>query len=337
MQERRTTIRVSHHCRTQYCPSEDLLPRDGRLLTLSERGAGLLAREVHWEGERVTLNFAVPGEREPMTATGTVRWSHPRPRRGRWYPIGIEWLSLDETTRERLHRFLSSRYTTPSPVARPGAPRRVVVGSSWRWALVITMVVAVFGAVGFLLHVRNLQQENRQLTANVEQRDLVIAKLKQNERLLQGELTTAQAHLAATAEEVDRLDQQAQQLGGQIQQLTQDVDRFQQSYAQAKEEREALLAHVADLEQERAIVARRLSSITELRLAIREAIDAHKQAHERERQLRAQAQRDAQVQWLSEGNRGYLIRAGKPTVGRSTMWIKVHELEPVSNPDASSP
>lgn len=311
------------------------MPRDGRLLTLSERGAGLLAREAHWEGERVTLNFAVPGEREPITATGTVRWSHPRPRRGRWYPVGVEWLSLDETTRERLHRFLSSRYASPQPVARPGAPRPVV-GSSWRGTLVIAMVAAL-GAVGLWRHARTLREENRQLMANVEQRDLVITRLKQNERLLQGELTVAQAHLAATSEEVDRLDQQAQQLEGQVQRLNHDVDRFQQAYAQTREEREALLAHVTDLEQERAILARRLSSLAELRLAIHDAIETRKQAQGRERQLRTQAQREAQAQWLAEGNRGYLIREGQPTIGRSTMWIKVHELEPAlsGNRDSS--
>ncbi len=91
MQERRTTIRIGQQCRTQYCSSEDLLPRDGRITDLSERGVGLLVREAHRIGEVLTVGFSLPGDRTTLTATGVVRWSNP-PQKGRWYPVGLDWI-----------------------------------------------------------------------------------------------------------------------------------------------------------------------------------------------------------------------------------------------------
>src|SRR3989338_4726715 len=109
MQERRTTIRVDRLCRAQYCPADDLIPRDGRLTNLSERGAGLLAHETHRLGARLTVSFSLPEEEEPLTATGVVHWSDARARHGQWYPLGLEWLPMEETARHRLYTFLSRR------------------------------------------------------------------------------------------------------------------------------------------------------------------------------------------------------------------------------------
>ena len=102
MQERRSTIRIEYPARAQYCPSEDLIPRDGRMTNLSERGANLLARETHRLGERITVSFPLPEEEEPLTVTGVVRWSDPTAQRGRWHATGIEWLPLGETASHRL-------------------------------------------------------------------------------------------------------------------------------------------------------------------------------------------------------------------------------------------
>ena len=41
-----------------------------------------------------------------MTATGRVCWSDARPRRRQLYPLGVEWLPLEETARQRLRDLL---------------------------------------------------------------------------------------------------------------------------------------------------------------------------------------------------------------------------------------
>ena len=321
MEERRNTIRLSHHGRTQYCSSEDLIPRDGRLVNVSERGAGLLVHEPHRNGEMVTIGFSLPGERAALTATGVVRWSH-EPEKGGWHPIGVDWLQLEDTTKNRLQRLIA------------GAPRPKPKGEAQRLGRNTRAVLLTVGAV-FLLFltaaavfwVRSLQWENRQLQAIVEQRNMVINQLAQEETQLKLELATAQQHLMDTANEVARLDQVAQGFGQQVAQLSGEVGRVQASYDQVRQEREELLQRVMDLETERMLLMRRLSSIDDLRLAIREAIETRKSERQAHWLSLIRAQRIADAQELANGNQGYMVRDGRPTLSNTTVFIRVHDPE----------
>jgi archaellum component FlaC len=316
MQERRLIIRIPRRCRMQYCSSDDLLPRDGRLLNVSDRGAGLLVREPHRQGEMVSIGFALPEEPEALTATGVVRWSATPPH-GHWHAIGLDWLQLDDTTRNRLQRFMSG--AAPSAATPPPARRTIVfwVAAAGTSLLLIGVLVAAW--------LRSLQWENQQLQAIISQRDAVIAQLAQEESRLKLELGEAKTHLAQTTDEVARLDQQAQGLGEQIQALTAEISRIQNSYLQVRAERAQLIQQVLDLEQERAALRRRLSSVEELKVAIQEAIDMRKAARQAERLAILEARREAQEAALANGNRGYLIRDGRPTLGHTTVWIRVHD------------
>ena len=318
MQERRTTIRLPHRCRAQYCSSEDLLPRDGQITNLSERGAGLLVREAHRNGELLSVGFSLPGAREPLTATGVVRWAD-APRKGFWYPVGVDWLQLEEAARNRLQEFLAGPAQRPRGPAAPRTRRRrlVMVGAS---AVLLAGLVASRWMWSFYT-------ENRRLQAAVERREQVIGQLEQEGARLALELGAANTQLSETAGEVDQLNQTTQGLGEQIGRLTTEIDQVQASYRQVREEREQLMQRVLEIEQERASLASRLSSIPELRRAIEEAIEARKQARQAERLTRLSARRSADHE-LAQGNRGYLIREGRPTVGLSTVWVRVHEPEP---------
>ena len=336
MQERRTTIRARYSSRAQYCSAEDLLPRDGRVTNLSERGAGVLARERRPVGERVTVTFPLPEEEEPLTVTGVVRWSEGQAR-GRGYPMGLEWLPLEETTSHRLHAFLNAQ-------ARE-APRRAEVGV-WRslrsvrsLAVGVGIVLAILLGLRLFRGATALQQENRQLGGAVAQRNEIIQQLELRGAGLEQELTasntqlaTSKVQLTAAAEAMTQLGRQSQGLEGDVQRLGQEVERFQQSYVQLqesygqlREEREALMLRVLDLQQERTLLAKRLSSIPDLRRAIRDAIQARTEA---QRQVWLQARLAAAAREQSvEGNRGYLVWEGQPTAGRSALSIKVHEPE----------
>ena len=339
MQERRTTIRINRFCRAQYCPAEEPLPRDGRLTTISERGAGLLVREPHSSGEQVTVGLSLPGEREPLTATGVVRWASPTPLKGSWYPMGLEWLPLEETTRHRLHQFLYRQAQTTPPssavglTARPEAlrraPRPLLIGGAACGLLAALLI----GAWVLLLH-----QQNQQLEMAVKRRNATIFRLKQQESRIQQELGSAKTHLAATSSEVARLDQLTQRLGGEAHRLNQDVEQFQESYVNVREEREELLQRLQDLTQERTLLARQSVAIPELHLAIREAIEAREAGR---RFLpsaiplfsggTASAATSRPRKDLSlDGNRGYLLWKGQPTIsGSSTLSIRVHDPEPL--------
>ncbi len=335
MQERRTTIRINRTCRAQYCAAEDLLPRDGRLANVSERGANVWVRERHKEGEQVTVSFSLPGAGDSVTATGSVRWSASS-REGRWYPLGLEWLPLEETTRDRLQAFLR---TPPQ-----AAPARVAVGtraiprerSPYRW-IVLVAWLALIGVASAVVYswVTRLQEEARQLEAEVAQRNLLIAELTEREQRLakreeslQRELSTTKTYLATASEEVARLDDQAQELTGEAQRLSREVELFQQSYAQVQEERSRLIQEVIRLEQEKLQLSRRLSSLPELQLAIRETMESRTKARADAKQVRIQRLRSVDTAIREGDNQGYLIRDGRPTAVRgSTLSIRVHDPE----------
>jgi hypothetical protein len=333
MQERRNTIRLHHFCRAQYCPFEDPVPRDGRITTLSERGAGLLVRSAHAIGERLTVNFSLPGDQDPMTATGVVRWSGLQLPRGGWYPLGIEWLPLDEATRNRLHRFLYSRPPAPAPrtpsTTPASAPGRAAAPISARvkrrGAIAAGAAYGALVASGVYVWVNSLEQENRRLESVIVQRNRTIQQLQEEEQRLQEVLGETKTRLASTTGEVTRLDQESKSLKGEVEQLGGDVERFQRSYVRVSGEREQLIRRIMDLEQERAALAKRVASLEELQLAVREAIELRRQQPP---YVYVETQQELDRKELIEGNQGYLVREGRQTSGGSSgLWIRVHDPE----------
>jgi hypothetical protein len=357
MQERRTTIRIEHRAHAQYCPSEDLIPKDGRVLNLSERGAGLLLRDARRVGERLTLTLFLPEETDVLTGTGVVRWSDTKARRGWWHSTGLEWLPFEDTDRHRLETFLCRhpQITAAGRGIASGVSSSTIMRSVLSAGLVWMLAVGIVGIVWGLW----LNQQNRQLGDAIHQRNAVINQLEEQEQRLSLELGAANSRFAQTTQEVVRLDTQTRQLGSTLEGLTQELDRVQQSYAAAGNERDALIQRVLDLEQqkayserqrtlseserakleqERSRLALRLSSLPELRLAIREAVKVRRQAQRAKRRLFIQQQREAERKALAAGNYGYLVREGIPTASRSTVWIRVHEPDAVASatPAASS-
>ena len=323
MQERRTAIRIPARGRARYRVSDDFLPQEGRMTNVSERGMRLLARESHTIGERVGVDVDLPGEEKSLSATGVVRWTAPRSRWG-WYPLGVEWLPLEDPARQRLHALLEVR--PPAQVAAPGpatteAPPQTPV----RWTLLAAIVSTCFiaGLLGWWLI--QLGQENRRLYAAMQQRAALIHQMTQRSQALEQELRTVKTQFATTVGEVVRLDQQTQHLEGHMVQLTQDVERVQRTNAEMRQQREALMQRVLELEQERLQLQKKLSSIPELRVAIRDAINARREAQRTQRRLQRQALREAQHAQAQAGNGGYLLRDGRPTINRSTIWIRVHD------------
>lgn len=326
MQERRTTIRVDHPCRTQYCSADEALPKDGSLLNLSERGAGVLLREPRKGGERVTVNFPLLGAEETLTTTGVVRWSGEHAQRGRWYPVGLEWLPLEETTAHLLHRLLVS--STQAAAARAPIGRGRVFGRDpatrrevLQWGLLCGLFVAMLCG-GVLLA---LQQDNWRLETVLHARNATVEHLGEQGARLQGELDTAIANLSATSEEVARLHEQAQALEGNAHQFSEEVARFQHSYAQLQRERSALIDRVLELEQERSIVSRRSVSLDELHVVIQETIARKQATRSLYSWVLPGTERD---QWVKAGNRGYLVQDGRSTASdRPSIQVRVHEPE----------
>ena len=261
MQERRATVRTTYCRRTEYCPSEDLIPRDGRIVNLSERGLGLWTGEAHPQGERMTVSFSIPGEDEPVTLTGVVRWSEAGPSR-RWYPVGLEWFPLEETIRYRLRTFLSDS-------AQP------VGGSATRQGLIqrVSVVFGVFAGFGIALWVGVLQQENRQLATAIEQRNAMIRQLEHREQLWD-ELTSAKTSLVRSTQDVAQLDQQVGELVQTMGQLNQQVGRFRPLPSARPAPMDPATRQILGLEPPAANVERLVTTFPQLPLVVREALES---------------------------------------------------------------
>ena len=328
MQERRTTIRVDRLSRAQYCPADDLIPRDGRLTNLSERGAGLLAHETHRLGARLTVSLSLPEEEEPLTATGVVHWSDARLRQGHWYPLGLEWLPMEETARHRLHTFLSRR--APSRPLRLSGEK--ILGLNLQPLLVRTaLVLGALLVAGFAVWVFSLAQKNRALGEAVEQRNAIIRHVEQREQRLEQALAEAAAQLTAVSQAAAQFGRQTSELETEVGRLNGEVERFQDSYVRIREERKQLIQQVLELEQERTGLAKRLSSIPELRRAIREAVEARRSLQRQARLQTLRSRAAARRPDAPDGNHGYLVRNGQPVATHSTVWIRVHDPEPLLN------
>jgi len=320
MQERRTTIRVAHSSRAQYCPSTDLTPRDGRLTTLSERGLGLLTREAHETGEQITVSFSLPGAPNPLTATGVVRWSNAPLPGARWHAAGLSWVPMDDAARSWLHRYLSRHASAPT-----AKPRLKASGRRAQTRRVIGVFAAAVAAailIALFTRVASLQQEKQRLETALSTRDTTILQLGRSNARMSDELRTTKTYLAETSSEVDRLDQQARALQEQARQFTGDLHRFRDAYQGAEVERGELLQRVLDLQQERDLQAKRSLPTQELMLAIREAIAV--------RTSPANRQRYGDRYVAAGDNQGYLVRDGSQTnLKPSTVWVRVHEPEAI--------
>ena len=89
-----------------------------------------------------------------------------------------------------------------------------------------------------------------------------------------------------------------------------------------RQEREALIGRILELEQERLAITQQSVPLGELQLAIREAIDRRHAAFGAPRVVSARVTPRAGL-----GNRGNLTRKDRPAAGRSPVWIRVHEPE----------
>lgn len=309
MQERRTTIRVPRECRIQYCSSSDLLPRDGYLMNLSEQGASILMREPHAQQEQVTISFSLPGEGEPVTATGLVRWSAPKGWKSRWHASGLSWLPLEESARYRLHRWIYAG--TQHAGMRP--PSRASLKRALRTvALTAATALGLLGVLWAIL----LSQENRGLHHEVQRRTMTIVRLEQQGEQLRGALDAANTSLTATVTDISRLEQQAALVEGQVDAFRKELERLQGLYEQTRSDREQLMQRVMELDRERQVLSEQLGSKSsaQLQSAMEQAI------------THVIAQRQASS--TARGNRGYLLRDGhrSPRSGAGP-WIWVHEPE----------
>ncbi len=330
MQERRSVIRVKCFLPSQYAYPPDSPAVNGHIADLSVRGLGLLAGGKDGEpGQRVQVSVLLPSEEEFLTVQGIIRWTASSASRHGGYPRGIEFVDLDETQRYRLQTFVTdslqqSRFqeslTRTVERVQQTMPSRVLAASG----LLLSGVLVA----GLCIWIVTLQRQSEHLRQVLAERARVITQLETRHQALQQELDQTKGQLARSFAEITQFHAQTARFETDLQWFSQNLSELTQAYLRLRDEREQLTKRLAQVEQQHVLLEQRWQSIPELRTALRQAYETRRQ------QLRAQRRqwlaqlREEDQRRLMSGNRGYVMKAGQPTLTSSHLSIRVYTPEP---------
>ncbi|MBI4355257.1 MAG: hypothetical protein HY597_02235 [Candidatus Omnitrophica bacterium] len=215
--------------------------------------------------------------------------------------------------------------------------------------LAVLLAAIAFAAYGVVQYVALLRERNV-LTARLAETQQSLVLSERAKAQVEGELVTTQNSLqAALAEKVTLTDR--------VGFLEDKADRLAKSAAQAaktleglRQTKAALQAQVTDLTTQRAALDARLHNIDELQAALREAkqhlklqgpprvVPTMPPAAPRPRPAAARPKpATPSPRGTLEGNRGYVIEDGVPTIGPARFRVRVvpAPADPVAPPTAS--
>ena len=193
---------------------------------------------------------------------------------------------------------------------------------------IILIVVAVI-VVASLWRTLSLEGQKRRLATSYEQAQQVLTELQAERAQLSTELEGAKQTIEGQATDLSGLEEELARVKEQLDQNLSELTALQQSHEQLRAHDTSLATQLDSVMTEKAQLEATLSSLKELRLAIR---DVHRKIWT-ERwaawRARAEAQREEDLRELAAGNRGFLVREGLPTLG-SGRRLHVNVLEPQS-------
>ena len=326
MQERRATVRVACSLAADARLADGTTLSAGRLTNLSVQGAGLLISSPLAPGSRLTTRLTLPDDDLPLTLDGVVRWCATSPANGGTYPVGMELTALDDTARFRLQSFVTAQTAHLGARGRLGSfsrwwpervPTRVVRASE---LLLIGLVIATLA-----LWILILQRKNEQLLQALAERTVLISQLEARHQQLEEQVKQAGLEALDSAADIQRLQRHTARLEEDVEWLSQNLRDLKEAYARVQVERSILEQRQADLTQ-------RLTSVAELRKAMRDAIQVGRRQRWEAWRQRLALLRETERLASQSGNRGYVMYQGRPTLTAGHhLAIHVHAPEAISS------
>lgn len=201
-----------------------------------------------------------------------------------------------------------------------------------RQGRVILAVLAVVMAAS-LWRTVSVEREKRAVSQSYEEAQRLVQTLTAERDHLSGELLEARQTVETQTGSLANLQEELAGVQARLNETIAQIASLQRDYAQLEGRNSSLAEQLQSAIVEKEQLEAKLSSLKELRLAIRDV--KHKLRAERwaawgtwwrERVQRAQ---EADETRLASGNRGYIIKQGKSTLGASPR-LHVHVLEPQS-------
>ena len=190
----------------------------------------------------------------------------------------------------------------------------------------VVFVALIAAVVISALFATKVTQDKRQLSQE-------LARVEAERAHLRHELTQTRETLEGQATQLTGLQSELSSLQARLEQTEQEISRMQVEQASLRQTNESLAEQLGIVNQQKAELEAKLSSLRELRAAIR----AVKQRLWRERWngwlARIETQRVADHQKLAQGNRGFVVRDGSTTLGASSRStgptkLQIRVLEP---------
>lgn len=189
--------------------------------------------------------------------------------------------------------------------------------------IIFLLGISIFSVFKYLASVKEkydllntINQIKTQVTAlENEKQNLLRAQqeLAQKNEELKDNLKLSEEKLAKEAVDFTQFQKTIEDFNSQISLLKAENTAL-------REEKDNLNSRLAEVSQEKENLKSRLSSFSELKKALKEL-------KKQTRQLRFELRKKAEIQKIIEGNRGYLIKDGKPTYP-SKVRIEVKPLPP---------
>ena len=195
-----------------------------------------------------------------------------------------------------------------------------------RWLLIILAVAALAS----LWRTVTVERQKGEVTAAYQQAQQLAAQLSDERDHLSKELSEAQQTMEGQAGELGNLKQELTGLQERLDTTVTQLTSLQHEHQLLRQQNTSLDTQLTSVTLEKEQLAAKLSSLNELRLAIRDV--KRKIRDERWAAWRAHidAARQADRAELASGNRGYLVRNGVPTLKAGMPRMNVHVLEPQS-------
>ena len=200
-------------------------------------------------------------------------------------------------------------------------------GVSRQGRLVLTVLVVA--TLASLWRAVAGERQKRRIAKSYEEAQQLVAQLTDEQQRLSQELSSSRETVEDQAGDLTNLRLELRGVQDRLDQTVVGLATLQREHEQLRQEKSSLASELSALSSEKQELERRLSSLRELRLAIRDV--KRQMSEERWAAWRARIEevREADREALAKGNRGFVVHAGRSTLG-SIPRLQVHVLEPQS-------
>lgn len=194
----------------------------------------------------------------------------------------------------------------------------------------VILVALLVGLAVSLWRTVSVERDRHKLSGAYEQSQQLVAQLTQERTHLNAELSQAKQTMESQAGSLSNLQLELTSVQARLDDATSRIALLQDEQQKMHGQNAALTAKLDAAMAEKGALEVRLSSIKELKLAIRDVRRKHWNERWADYRARAQSQRDLDQEQLASGNRGFVVKQGRSTLSSSPR-LQVHVLEPAES------